>query len=233
MNRRIVWVEAVALFVVLLSSGDNLRPPRSVQPKSPERSGALEALDFWTRARAYPQSDIPSGEYFKAFLHDKTLFKQGSRRILSATQWDPIGPLNLHGRSISVAVNHQNTKTVYLGTASGGLWRSHTGGAGGDWQQVPLGFPALGISSIAIVPADSMTMYIGTGEVYRYGGALGGLSIRTTRGSYGIGILKTTNGGATWTKSLDWTYNQQRGVGKIAFNPLNSNTLYAATTEGV
>ena len=66
-----------------------------------------------------------------------------------------------------------------------------------------------------------------------YQSSAGGLVIRTTRGSYGMGILKTTNGGATWTKSLDWSYNNQRGVQMLRMNPLNPNTIYAATTEGV
>ena len=48
--------------------------------------------------------------------------------------------------------------------------------------------------------------------MYRYEGTAGGLVIRTTRGSYGMGILKSTDAGITWTKTLDWSYNQQRGV---------------------
>src|SRR5262249_40612442 len=72
----------------------------------------------------------------------------------------------------------------------------------------------------------------GTGEVYRYQGSIGGTVIRTTRGSYGIGILKSVDGGATWTKSLDWSRNQTRGVWMIRVHPTNSNILYAATTEG-
>ena len=76
-------------------------------------------------------------------------------------------------------------------------------------------------------------MYIGTGEVYGYTAALNGLSTRTTRGSYGIGILKSTNGGANWTKSLDWTYAQNRGVADLVMNPRNSNTVYSATSEGI
>jgi len=50
---------------------------------------------------------------------------------------------------------------------------------------------------------------------------------------YGIGILKTIDGGTTWTKALDWSYNNQRGVWKVLINPKNSNVLYASTSEGV
>lgn len=197
------------------------------------RSGALEALDFWSVARAYPDADIPADRYYRAFLYSQRRFKDINRTTASATVWLPKGPLNLHGRTISVAINPLNPNTVLIGTASGGLWRSFTGGLGADWHQIRLGHPALGIKAIAYHPADSNTIYLGTGEVYRYGGALGGLVVRTTRGSYGIGILKSTDGGESWEKSLDWSYNQQRGVQRIAVNPLNPKTIYAATTEGL
>ncbi len=198
-----------------------------------ERSGALGALNYWTAMRAYPNSDIPSTAYYRAYQLATAKRKEYERTISSTNIWEPIGPTNLHGRCISVAINPQNPNTVYLGTASGGLWRSYTGGLGGDWLQVPLGYPALGISAIVIDPTDTNTIYIGTGEVYQYQAALGGLVVRTTRGSYGIGILKSTNAGASWSKSLDWSYNQERGIEKIEMNPLNHNTLYAATTEGI
>ena len=198
-----------------------------------ERTGAKEALDFWTASRAYPDNDIPRDKFFRAYELSKLKTKEISRAISSGSIWDPIGPLNLQGRSNSIAINPLNPNTVYVGTASGGLWVSRMGGLGGDWTQVKLGYPALGISAIVINPADTNIIYIGTGEVYKYLTAAGGVVQRTTRGSYGIGILKTTDGGTTWTKCLNWTYNQQRGIQAIIMNPLNPNTLWAATTEGI
>jgi len=53
------------------------------------------------------------------------------------------------------------------------------------------------------------------------------------RGNYGIGILKSTDGGVTWSKSLDWTKNQQNGIMSLVFDPQNPDTLFAGTTEGV
>ena len=144
-----------------------------------------------------------------------------------------MGPNNLSGRTISLAINPQDHNTVFAGSASGGLWRSRTGGQAGDWQRIRIGYPVLGVGSIAIAPNDSTTMYIGTGEVYSYSGTFGGLVARTTRGSYGYGIFKSTDAGATWMKSLDWTNDQQRGVEAIKVNPLNPHTLWAATTNGI
>jgi len=195
-------------------------------------SGALAALDFWTRSRAYPDKDIPESKYFKAFQTEKARKKDNFRTINASGSWLAIGPTNLQGRALSVALNPQNPATMYVGTASGGLWRSYTGGTGGDWQQLWLGYPALGVSAIAIDPNDTTRMYVGTGEVYRYQNSTGGLVTRTTRGSYGVGILKTTDGGITWTKSLDWSFNQQTGIQALKLNPLNPRTIWAATSEG-
>ena len=53
-------------------------------------------------------------------------------------------------------------------------------------------------------------MFIGTGEAYGSSENYPGIGpVRTTRGSYGIGILKTSDGGLSWTKSLDWSLNQK------------------------
>lgn len=223
-----------ATFVVLVKLPPS-GPTTAMQRERAGTSGAMQALNDWTRARAYPLNDIPPDGYMKAYLASKSFVKNLSRSPLVSSTWEPIGPLDTdsRGRSISVAVNPVNPNTIYCGSASGGLWRSYQASTGGDWTRIYLGFPALGIGSITIDPLDTNTMYLGTGEVYRYGYAVGGLIVRTTRGSYGVGILKTTDGGTTWTKSLDWSYNQQRGVQQIRINPLNRNTLFAATTEGV
>lgn len=226
----------IAIFVIVQRTGNTIRTPEHSEGTMEERegrTGAMAALDFWTRSRAYPDADIPADKYYRAYTSAKRSQKEISLGATTSTIWDPIGPINLAGRSISVALNPLNPNTIYLGTASGGLWKSLTGGLGGDWVQVKLGYPALGISAIVIDPTDTNTIYLGTGEVYRYTGSLGGLVVRTTRGSYGIGILKTTNGGSTWTKSLDWTYQQQTGIQAIKMDPTNHNVLWAATTDGI
>jgi photosystem II stability/assembly factor-like uncharacterized protein len=215
------------LFVNLMNS-----KKQNHQIKEEEKtSGALEALNFWTRARAYPNEDIPPEAYYNAFNYSKSNLFHGDKPL--AYNFEQIGPHNIGGRTLDVQFNPQNTNTIFAGAASGGLWRSHTGGVGvSAWQQIPTGFPLLGVSSIAIVPNDSNTIYLGTGEVYNYQNSIGGLTVRTTRGSYGIGILKTTNYGLTWTKVLDWSYNSQRAVQKVRIDPINFNIIWAATTEG-
>ncbi len=222
------------VFCATMAAVYSAKTPRHSEDSREARSGAMAALEFWSDSRAYPFKDIPPDKYNAAFQLSKRRFKSEPRTLSGGGPgWRYIGPDNLAGRTISVALNPLNPSTIYAGSASGGLWRSYTGGVAGDWKRVATGYPVLGVGAIAISPADSNVMYIGTGEVYRYQGAAGGLAVRTTRGSYGMGILKTTDGGTSWTKSLDWSYNEERGVQSVKINPLNPNTVWAATTEGV
>jgi len=197
------------------------------------RSGAYQALDFWSRSRAYPAADVSPDAYYQAYEYSKLHIPEMPTRSSSPATWEFIGPINFSGRMISIAINPSNPNTIYTGSAGGGLWRSFTGGLGADWHSTATGFPVLGVNAISIDPSDTNIIHIGTGEVYRYGGSIGGMVVRATRGSYGMGILKTTDGGTTWSKTLDWSYNQERGVQAIRINPLNRNTMLAATSEGV
>jgi photosystem II stability/assembly factor-like uncharacterized protein len=194
-------------------------------------SGAMQSLDFWTIQRAYPDKFIPDNAYYKAY-------ESVSAKLLKsntvAPAWQEMGPQNIGGRTIAIDINPINPNTIYAGSASGGLWRSYSGGVGVKaWSYVPTGFPVLSVGAIALNPSDTNIIYIGTGEVYGYQDAIGGLNIRTTRGSYGIGLLKSSDNGKTWIKSIDWSYNQTRGVEVIKLDPLHPDTIYAGTTEGI
>jgi photosystem II stability/assembly factor-like uncharacterized protein len=193
----------------------------------------MTALDFWSASRAYPGRTIPP----RGFAEASDRFERAKAR----SEWEPatppwvcLGPKNIGGRTLAIAIDPSDPNLVWAGSASGGLWRSRSAGGGAEaWERVETGFPVLGVAAIAIDPTDSKVLYIGTGEVYGYQGALGGFVERTTRGSYGFGILKTTDGGATWTKSLDWSLDQRRGVWRVVIDPTDRSTVWAGTTEGV
>ena len=201
--------------------------------KKKNSSGALESMQWITQVRAYPETDIPADKFFKAFEYSKNNLQAVNTKD-GLDQWRSLGPDNIGGRSLCVTVHPVDTGTVFIGSSSGGLWKSTSGGTGAEaWTLVNTGFPSSAVSSIAIDSVNPNVMYIGTGENYGYEFSENGLDVRVTRGMYGIGILKTTDGGNTWTKSLDWTYDNKRGVWKVLINPKNSSVLYAATSEGI
>ncbi|MGD8394871.1 MAG: T9SS type A sorting domain-containing protein [Candidatus Eiseniibacteriota bacterium] len=195
-------------------------------------SGAKEALDAWNAQRAYPDAVLPATGYAQAFAESRARLA-GLEDALDVPPWEPIGPHNIGGRTLCLWINPENPATIWAGSASGGLWRTYVGGIGADaWDRVTTGFPVLGVGGLVAAAGDTATLYAGTGEVYGYQNAQPGVLVRTTRGSYGIGILKTTDGGTTWTKSLDWSYDQRRGVAWLAAHPTDPATIWAATTEG-
>jgi len=196
-------------------------------------SGAMLSMQFLSEIRSFPDIDIPEDKFYRAFEYSKTM-PQFEALTDSPNEWQSIGPNNIGGRSLCMEFSPTDTATLFMGSASGGLWKSVTGGLGANaWQRIETGYPSLAVSSIAIDSANPNVMYIGTGENYGYQYSLNGVDVRVTRGMYGIGILKTTNGGVNWVKSLDWSYNNQRGVWRVLMNPKNRNTVYAATSEGV
>jgi len=220
------------LFTVLLILGCFACYDYRHTDKKTKPSEAGAALLWWNRARSFPDGIIHTEKYTEAM--DNTRTKGVSARGGFNQVWNAIGPTNIGGRTLCLAVHPQDTNILWAGSAAGGIWKSTTAGIGASaWQYVETGFPVLGVSAIAINPQNPAVLYAGTGEVYNLENSAPNVAFRTTRGTYGIGILKTTDGGITWSKSLDWSYGQLRGVQDIKINPLRPSTVYAATTEGL
>lgn len=202
-------------------------------PTDHEVPGSFASMQQMSFSRAYPNAEIPSDGFYKGYQEH---LKMKNGQIASRSnddEWESMGPFNISGRVLSVGINPQSDNTLYAGTASGGLWRSRSLGQGVSWERIDTGFPVLGVSDIEFAPGDSTVMFIGTGEVYNYETTGTDGAYRPTRGSYGIGILKSTDGGQTWTKSLDWSLQNERGVWMIKVDPQNPQRVYAATTNGV
>ena len=201
-------------------------------PAKKTETGASQAMAEWALVRSYPDGRIWSRNLTLA--HEQRQLELAFRNGGNEPEWEALGPKNFGGRTICLAFHPTDPGIIYAGSASGGLWKTATAGQGVQaWERVPLGHPVLGVSAIAINPQNPDELYIGTGEVYNYTAAAPGVYDRLTRGSYGIGILKTTDGGQSWQKSLDWSYGEMRGVWDVVINPQNPSTVFAATTEGL
>ncbi len=139
------------------------------------------------------------------------------------------GPV-ISGRVTAIAVNPQNNDVVYLGAASGGVWKSTD--AGTTWTPLTDFQPSLSTGSLAIdpnscTPTDCTTIYVGTGEVY--GSAI----------DFGAGILQSTDAGATWTQlgasifAPQGPTDRAARIGAMAVDPFNSQIVLAGTSGGL
>lgn len=223
-------ISSLLLLVAFIFSCNSSNAPIPLHELS--QSGAGYAMDQWAFTRAYPSGKIPTEEFEQAFWQKEA---EINFRGPEDNNWEALGPKNIGGRTLCLAFHPTDTSIIYVGSASGGLWKTTTNGRGVNaWERVPTGFPALAVSAIEIDPNNPDVMYIGTGEVYSaFGSSAPGIVNRFTRGSYGIGILKTIDGGTTWQKIMDWEYNDLKGVQDLALNPLNPNTIFAATTDAL
>ena len=148
---------------------------------------------------------------------------------LTTTPWRAIGPAPLaggfnheftfSGRVPALAVDPRNSLVVYAGAADGGVWKTTNGGQ--SWTPLTDSQPSLSTGSIALDPANPDTVYVGTGEL------IGGDAYP------GAGILKSTDGGTTWTSvSAPFMRNQVGlAIGAVAVSPKNSQIVLAAASN--
>jgi photosystem II stability/assembly factor-like uncharacterized protein len=197
---------------------------------------ALEAFDYWYNQRALPGNTIPQGAFLRATTYaQQSIMKERALQgaFADTTTWRSIGPDNVGGRILAIAVNPVTPNIIWAGSASGGLWKSTSRGVGASaWMLVNTGYPTLAVSSVVIDPGNTNVMYIGTGEV---GGAHSAAQVGTpgARATYGMGVLKSIDAGASWSLTgLVFSFPQITAVQKVILNPLNTATVYAATTEG-
>ncbi len=221
----------IIFFTVFILNHNELQQVEPTTIKDGLFTGAKSSMTYISNVRSYPEEEIPQEGFFAAF--DDMLMQK--RKSSISPIWETMGPINIGGRTLALAIHPEDPDLLFVGSASGGLWKSTTGGEGlNAWEYVSTGFPVLGVGAIDIDPNNPDIMFIGTGEGYGTSENYPGIGpIRTTRGSYGIGILKTDDGGQTWEKTLDWSLDQRTSVQKIQINPLRSESIWAATSLGV
>lgn len=127
-----------------------------------------------------------------------------------------IGPAVMSGRVSDLVADPNDPKTLYVGAAAGGVWKSVNGGA--DF------FPVFdehtqSIGKIAIDPKEPKTLWVGTGEPW----------VRNSV-SVGDGIYKSTNQGSTW-KHLGLEKTER--IADIIIDPNSPNTVYVAALGGL
>jgi photosystem II stability/assembly factor-like uncharacterized protein len=152
--------------------------------------------------------------------------------VPGVSNWVQVGPIAIPkgqtygtgrvlvtGRVTGIVVHPTSPNTIYAATAQGGVWKTTDGGA--HWTPKSDNEISMAIGAIAIDPGSPETIYAGTGE--------GNFSLDSY---YGNGVLKSTNGGDTWTAHGTATFLTGR-FSRIAVTPGTSARLFAATTFGV
>lgn len=254
---RLGWLR-VLLPWVLLSGCFLSAQSRPFPPASPSAAASREqslSRDRWfLRGRLLPDESAAALRYraYREKLRLRQQTQKQARTDTSGTMWSPLGPAPLaselngdgtmrynwvSGRATAVAVDPSDAtgNTVYVGGAYGGVWKSTNAGslsqdpANAQWTPLIDDQPTLAAGAIAVQAGGTGVVIVGTGE-----------ADSAMDSYYGLGILRSTNGGTTWTLIQSDTSGAHpfagMGFAQIAFSTSAPNLVAAATaatTEGI
>jgi len=188
--------------------------------------------EYYNQTRLTPDGQITNNEArnLEAYqeIQDRLYNSDNDSPLVTHGYWNSLGPTNYTnlagwnpgvGRVNCITFHPTNGSIFWLGTPSGGLWKTTTGGT--SWTPLTDGMPRLGVSGIAVNPNNTDIMYILTGD-------------GDGADTYSVGVLKTTDGGVTWySTGLSWDVSQNVRGYKLIMHPSNSSILFAVTNAGV
>jgi photosystem II stability/assembly factor-like uncharacterized protein len=135
--------------------------------------------------------------------------------FLDGLRFRAVGPALVGGRISDFGVNEANPAMFYVGVATGGLWKTVNGGT--TWEVLFDDLPdVVSIGDIAIGPRDPNLVWVGTGE-----------NNNRQSSSWGNGVYKSTDGGATWTHT---GLTDSKHIARIAIDPANPDVVFVAAT---
>ena len=197
------------IVLVFVSSGIILfNQKKQSNPKDELVTTKQLPYDQMYMQRVYPNAIKPNA-YRKAIQWKKA---NQSLKNTNSVVWEFVGPNNIGGRISDIEIASNNNNTIYVGAASGGIFKSTDNG--NNWSPIFDDQNMLSIGDIDVSKTDNNVIYVGTGEPNAGGGSL----------AYdGDGIYKSIDGGITWTsKGLP----DIGSVGKVLIDPDDDQTVY-------
>lgn len=176
---------------------------------------SAEMLRLYSEARTPPGGELRSELYLTAKQHIDTM------PAVTLGNWGSLGPASIGGRTRSLLIHPTNPSIMYAGSVSGGIWKTTNGGA--SWVSLTDNQVLPFIGTMAFDPTNPNIIYAGTGESFA----------SLFQGIRGMGILKTTDGGSTWTRLAGTITSDYYYVNKIRVSTANPLHVYAATSTGI
>jgi len=172
-----------------------------------------------------PDGTLPTPSFLWEMWKQKQ--QMGSAQKAEVSSWTPMGPFDHNPENswspgqgrINVGIVDPNNPTImYVGAPAGGIWKSIDSGE--HWEPLSDYLPQIGVSGIAIDYNNSDIIYISTGD-------------DDSRDAYGIGVLKSVDGGSTWSQTGLEGFGRFNTGNDIYIDPNDSNTLWVATSAGL
>jgi photosystem II stability/assembly factor-like uncharacterized protein len=144
--------------------------------------------------------------------HDTVPINRSANPLLSSFRFRSVGPASMGGRVDDIAVAATNHSIIYIGYATGGVFRSTN--AGTTFEPVFEKYGSASIGALAIDPTNPDIVYVGTGEPNN----------RQTS-SFGDGLYKSTDGGKTFANI---GLKQSQTIARIVVDPKHPEVVYVA-----
>ncbi|HUF28912.1 MAG TPA: hypothetical protein VMM18_18165 [Gemmatimonadaceae bacterium] len=136
-----------------------------------------------------------------------------AQALFKDLRWRNIGPANMAGRISHIDAVESNPAIVYMGAASGGVWKSVN--AGTTWEPVFTGHGSANIGAIAIFQPNPDIVWVATGEA----------CVRNSV-AWGDGIYKSTDGGKTFT---NMGLRDSHHIDEVVTHPSNPDIVWVAS----
>ncbi|MCX8106784.1 MAG: T9SS type A sorting domain-containing protein [Ignavibacterium album] len=172
--------------------------------------------------RSYPDDFVPEDAYKNALLEEEQLRLNYEQETIPNFTWVSLGPTpgayfgygNISSRIVTGTYDPSNPSVIYIGPANGGVWKSTDSGI--TWTSLTDNEVSMSMGAIVVDPTNSNIVYAGTGE-----------ATYSAVSFYGRGLLKSTNGGATWTNYTSGLPTSTY-FSRLKLRPNNPNELLAA-----
>jgi photosystem II stability/assembly factor-like uncharacterized protein len=167
------------------------------------------------KMRSHPEGSNVTQLLLEAMEQTKAMRSIDPQKDAGLWDWSWDGPGNIGGRIRAILLHPDDEDIMWLGTASGGIWR--TNNAGSYWYPITDFLPSLSITALEMDPNDPNVIFASTGE-----GIAGGPP--------GAGIFKSTDGGETWNQQPDSVNpTSYKWINDLIIHPTNGDILLAAT----
>jgi photosystem II stability/assembly factor-like uncharacterized protein len=132
--------------------------------------------------------------------------------LIQDLPWRNVGPAIMGGRIDDVAVVESDPDIIYIGAATGGVWKTVNGGT--TWEPIFDDYGTTSIGDVAVAPSNPNIVWIGTGEANN-----------RQSSSWGNGVWKSTDAGRTFTHV---GLRDSHHIGRIVIDPRNPEVVYVA-----
>jgi photosystem II stability/assembly factor-like uncharacterized protein len=129
-------------------------------------------------------------------------------------QWRFVGPDTLSGRCTDIAVPQGSRDTIYIASATGGVWK--TTNCGVTWKPIMDDVASISIGDVTLAPSNPDIVWVGTGEANIYRASVAG-----------IGVYKSIDAGSTW-RHMGLT--DTNTISRIIIHPENPDIVYVAAS---